>query len=711
MRFEWRLHYKYLLVGLLAIAALIFFLTRKDYSNYAPSLQRDPQLEAHPIGSSGFWLFSWVDESSCAESVFILGNFVSRGETITRIPMRKTDDVVWRCAVQLDPGQYAYKFLVNSKLLVPPAASQILERNMDGAGQVFVPEPDAPWIADIFPPDESTVRDFTNIRFKFNGRLNSLNTGDIRLSLNGHPIPLRFDRATASVEATVTDVPEGQYFLRISGQNAAGKSIVEYQSVFFYYKQEAARIPSTRLQGALAYRVLLSSFGQGTKSALAELISRLDYLNDGKDDGTSLGVRLLVLYGIFPAKDVWGREITSYEGVRAGYGTRALLSELASECHRRGIRLVLQINLAYLSNAHEFFQESYGNPGSKHWNWFFFLNDIGTSYLGFADDPSLPRVNTSSESVQNYILDIIRSWALIGIDGFLFEHTDLLPKVWWEKIRNAFQGIGRNDILIAASCYGGSEYINQLFQGQFNAAESLNHATDLALAFWGTRPDMISRNTAQEHAIPEGAALLKPSANHETPRLAALYRNSMRSQAALGYLLTGGGVPMLQWGDELDILSPEPPHDREPPQMPWEKLEEMQNNPNSTLHLIRKLSILRKKYFELSHDTRSGDHPVIQWAANTAGGTSVYIRQSNSERFFIAVMPFEGKDREIEPELLLPFPIRGEARYRGRDILYPSDAIVTARCVDNRVRDLVLPITPGRGFQLWLFERIVGENK
>ena len=744
MRLEIKKHYPILLACLLGFFILFLLLSGKDYSRYAPSLRNDPVINAHPIdGSSSHWLFTWKDESNYAESVLLLGNFVSRGEAQTRIPMINTKDGAWRGVVHLDPGQYAYKFLINNTLLVPPAESEILERTMDGAGQVFVPNPDAPYLINVVPADESTIQVFTNISFKFSGRLSSLNTGDIRLALNNRPVPLRFDRSTAAAQASIADdAPEGQYFLQVSGQNNSGKSIVEYQSVFFYHKEDVTEIPDTKLEDALAYRVLLNSYkhSDGMQSALSQLISKLDYLNDGKtpqaqnagagagpalnpadpwiaregtagngahDVGASLGVQILVLYGVLPAKDVWGREITSFENIRADYGTRALLTQLAAECRRRGIRLLLQLNLAYISNSHEFFQKSYGNPGSKHWDWFFFQNDIGTSYLGFADDPSLPRINTSSESAQNYLLDIVRNWASTGIDGFLFEHADLLPSVWWEKVRGAvIAGSGRSDTIIAASCYGNSSYVNQLFQNKFNAVETLNHATDLALAFGGNRPEMISANSpAWERAIPQGAAWFKPSANHGMLRLASLFQKQNRIQAALGYLLTSGGIPMLQWGDELEIHSPEPPLEREPSPMLWEKAEDAQNDPESTWNLIRKLALLRKQYPELRRDTHN-ERIVLHWARKAETGIALWVRQITPERFFVGVMLLESDAKEIEAEFTLPMPDTEDARYRGRDILHTSGVSVVARCTGDRVRPLTLPIAPERGFQLWLFERL-----
>lgn len=699
----------YIAGGILGLL-LVIILASSGSGEHDPSLDDQPSLKPVTIDGGTRWLFSWKDESRAAHDVLLLGNFVSQGEPLTRVQMYDDNgDGVWRCVVPLDPGQYAFKFLVNKNLLVSPTHIDVLERTMNGAGQVFVPNPDAPWVAEIQPADESTTSSFSNITFRLAGNLNTLNMGDVRVSLNGKPLAVSVDREQARFTARISDPAEGQYLLQVSGQDTAGNAILEYQSIFFYYRRRISQIASTGLDGTLAYRVLLPAFSTNQESGLSSLISRLDYLNDGKGDkGTSLGVRLLVLYGILPASDPWGSESTSFERTQRGYGDRALLGVLASECRKRGIRLIMHLNLAYISNQHEFFQETYGNPGSKRWDWFFFLNDTGTRYLGYADDPSLPRLNTSSEGAATYLLDIVRNWAASGIDGFLFEHADLLPSGWWLKVREAaLSGSGKDDFLLAGSCHGSGDYVNQLFQGgKFTMAESLNHATELALAFAGERPEGISVGLGNwEAAIPRGGAFLRPTANREMPRLASMYGDEMRSRAALGFLLTGGGVPMLQWGDELDIRSPEPPLDRDPSTMDWSIVSNRQADPESTFSMVRSLVQLRQTWPELRRDL-DGGRPVLRWMNERELGYSAWVRQTVPNRFFLGLMIYNRGRKEASPEFVMPLGTTPDGHYRGRDILMPSMQTVVARIKEGRLTDLTLPVKAERGFQLWIFERL-----
>jgi hypothetical protein len=139
--------------------------------------------------------------------------------------------------------------------------------------------------------------------------------------------------------------------------------------------------------------------------------------------------------------------------------------------------------------------------------------------------------------------------------------------------------------------------------------------------------------------------------------------------------------------------------------MPWERAEEAQKDPESTWNLIRKLAGLRRQYPELRRDT-DGERAVLHWTRRTEDGIALWIRQVTSDRFFVGVMLLESEAKEIEAEFTLPAPGTGDPRYRGRDILHASGVSVVARSTGDRVRPFTLPIAPGRGFQLWLFERL-----
>src|SRR6266403_2947702 len=140
--------------------------------------------------------------------------------------------------------------------------------------------------------------------------------------------------------------------------------------------------------GAVVYEVFVRSFldsnGDG-KGDLAGLISKLDYLNDGDPSTTAdLGVDAIWLMPIYPSPSYHGYDVTDYDGVNPDYGTPADMDSLIAECHKRGIKVILDYVPNHTSIQHPWFSDasrrdwyvwSTANPGwTQPWSssatWF-----------------------------------------------------------------------------------------------------------------------------------------------------------------------------------------------------------------------------------------------------------------------------------------------------------------------------------------------------
>ncbi len=162
---------------------------------------------------------------------------------------------------------------------------------------------------------------------------------------------------------------------------------------------------------------------------------------------------------------------------------------------------------------------------------------------------------------------------------------------------------------------------------------------------------------------------------------------------------------MLQWGDELDIRSPEPPLDRDPSTMDWSIVSNRQSDPQSTFSMVRSLVRLRQAWPELRRDL-DGGRPVLRWMNERELGYSAWVRQTVPNRFFLGMMIYNRGRKEASPEFVMPLGTTPDGHYRGRDILMPSMQTVVARIKEGRLTDLTLPVKAERGFQLWIFERL-----
>src|SRR5262249_453550 len=81
------------------------------------------------------------------------------------------------------------------------------------------------------------------------------------------------------------------------------------------------------------------------------IIDRLDYLNDGTE--RSLGIDAIWLSPTFPSpmKD-FGYDVSDYYAVHRDFGDLADMDRLIAECHRRGIRVLLDWVPNHTSDQH-----------------------------------------------------------------------------------------------------------------------------------------------------------------------------------------------------------------------------------------------------------------------------------------------------------------------------------------------------------------------
>ncbi len=190
----------------------------------------------------------------------------------------------------------------------------------------------------------------------------------------------------------------------------------------------------------LHIRAFCDSNGDG-KGDIPGIISKLDYLN-------SLGVDCLWLLPMFlsPLKDD-GYDVADYFHIHPDYGTVDDFRRLVEKAHARGMRVIADLVLNHTSDEHPWFIESRkskDNPFRDYYVWsdsdqkysdarIIFL-DTETSNWTF--DPHTgeyywhrfyagqPDLNYDNPKVAQQMMDVLRFWLNIGIDGF---RADAVP--------------------------------------------------------------------------------------------------------------------------------------------------------------------------------------------------------------------------------------------------------------------------------------------
>jgi maltose alpha-D-glucosyltransferase/alpha-amylase len=199
-------------------------------------------------------------------------------------------------------------------------------------------------------------------------------------------------------------------------------------------------------QRAVFYEVLIRGFqdasGDGTGD-IRGLTSRLDYLH-------WLGIDCIWLLPIYasPLRD-GGYDISDYMRVLGEYGNIADFVELVEEAHKRGIRVIADLVMNHTSDQHPWFQASRTDPEGPFGDFYVWSDDpekyaeariifVDTETSNWTFDPvrgqyywhrffsHQPDLNFENPKVQDAMIEVLRFWLDLGIDGFRLDAVPYL---------------------------------------------------------------------------------------------------------------------------------------------------------------------------------------------------------------------------------------------------------------------------------------------
>jgi maltose alpha-D-glucosyltransferase/alpha-amylase len=228
--------------------------------------------------------------------------------------------------------------------------------------------------------------------------------------------------------------------------------LVEPQAEDFRSAKLAPSNPAW-FKGAVFYEVLVRAFsdsnGDGTGD-LRGLAGRLDYLE-------WLGVDCLWLPPFYasPLRD-GGYDISDFRAVLPEFGSVEDFVYLLDEAHKRGLRVITDLVLNHTSDAHPWFQQSRAEPDGPYGNYYVWSDDdsryadariifVDTETSNWTYDPvrgqfywhrffsHQPDLNYENPDVQEAMLDVLRFWLNLGIDGF---RLDAVPYLFEQEGTN-----------------------------------------------------------------------------------------------------------------------------------------------------------------------------------------------------------------------------------------------------------------------------------
>ncbi|HEY3747999.1 MAG TPA: maltose alpha-D-glucosyltransferase [Pseudonocardiaceae bacterium] len=270
--------------------------------------------------------------------------------------------------------------------------------------------------------------------------------------------------------------------------------LVEPQADDFRSAMEAPSEPQW-FKGAVFYEVLVRAFsdsnGDGTGD-LRGLAGKLDYLQ-------WLGVDCLWLPPFYasPLRD-GGYDISDFRAVLPEFGSVEDFVYLLDEAHARGIRVITDLVLNHTSDAHPWFQQSRAEPDGPYGNYYVWSDDdsrYAEARIIFVDTETSnwtydsvrgqfywhrffthqPDLNFENADVQDAMLDVLRFWLDLGIDGF---RLDAVPYLFEQEGTNCENLPRTHDFLRRCR-----KVVDDEYPGRVLLAEANQWPTDVVAYF------------------------------------------------------------------------------------------------------------------------------------------------------------------------------------------------------------------------------------
>ena len=391
---------------------------------------------------------------------------------------------------------------------------------------------------------------------------------------------------------------------------------------------------------------------------------RLDYLKD-------LGITALYLNPILASASNHRYHTFDYYNVDPLLGGNAAFRFLLDQAHKKNIRVILDGVFNHASRGFWQFHHVLENgTGSPYKDWFFFdperLNGkkhwgaypgpheqkllahedsiTAIGYRGWWGLPALPKFNTNTPAVREFLFEVAEHWIKFGADGWRLDvATEIDDDSFWQEFRNRVRAVNPEAYIVAEIWHESQRWL----QGdQFDAIMNYD-VTRPCLAFFGRKLDLSVlhqqsnyqgiKHTIDAHEfanqIDHNLGLYKPDItysqlnlldSHDTPRyLSCVSGDKSALKLAWLFQFAYPGAPNIYYGDEIGLDGKHDPDCRK--SFPWDENKWDKN----LLAYIKELITLRKKNPAL----RRGDFKRL-WSAD---GVYAFSRSYKGKTFIVAL--------------------------------------------------------------------------
>jgi len=391
---------------------------------------------------------------------------------------------------------------------------------------------------------------------------------------------------------------------------------------------------------------------------------RLDYLKD-------LGITALYLNPILASASNHRYHTFDYYNVDPLLGGNEAFRFLLDQAHKKNMRVILDGVFNHASRGfwqfHHVLENGNGSPykdwfffdperlnGKKHWGAYPSPHEqkllahedsiTAIGYRGWWGLPALPKFNTNTLAVREFLFEVAEHWIKFGADGWRLDvATEIDDDSFWQEFRNRVRAVNPEAYIVAEIWHESQRWL----QGdQFDAIMNYD-VTRPCLAFFGRKLDLSVlhqqsnyqgiKHTIDAHEfanqIDHNLGLYKPDItysqlnlldSHDTPRyLSCVSGDKSALKLAWLFQFTYPGAPNIYYGDEIGLDGKHDPDCRK--SFPWDENKWDKN----LLAYIKELIALRKKHPAL----RRGDFKRL-WSAD---GVYAFSRSYEGKTFIVAL--------------------------------------------------------------------------
>lgn len=338
------------------------------------------------------------------------------------------------------------------------------------------------------------------------------------------------------------------------------------------------------------YEIFVRSFNDSNMDLVGDLngvTQKLDYIKD-------LGYNGIWLMPINPSNSYHKYDVNNYYDVDKSYGTLDDLKNLINECHKRNIKLIIDLVLNHSGKANPYFskacsaydkylkgltltaeEEIYKDfyvfyPTAAHVPSNVTAYKAGPSYSFYYEgnfSDNMPEFNCDSLAVKEEFKNIMKFYLDLGIDGFRLDavkyyyFNNNAKNIEFLRWLNTTVKEIKPDAYIVGECFDGyeliSEYYDSGIDSHFNFATSVAYASQSGVIN-GTNPEgrgitSYYNSLVSNYNIGNGQGIPAPFIdNHDMPRY-TYQSNVEKNKFTFGLLAMMNGTLFSYYGDEVGL--------------------------------------------------------------------------------------------------------------------------------------------------------------